>query len=320
MFGVQNQNQVHRLLGVFGRDRAIQHVHEVRRVTQVLARAHWVQPLPDAVHRRHDRRPERVARVLDVPAHQAAIERHALVRERLLEAVVRRAERELRRQHVGDRRRVEQRLGEQRGRARRRDDGRLVVLVDLVLREALEEDVEPARPVGELRRVLEADAPAAPRLERLVEDLEHHARQLAREQIAPAVGPRRPGARALRRGRRGGRGVLDLLVQGALELRFAREQVAERELELARVAPLGLVAVEPPLEHGVLVGEPRDRVLERGDLDRHLGLDPGELRLELREHGRHGRRRQRRRLVGSSSHASPLHDADRAAQARTARQ
>jgi len=49
-----------------------------------------------------------------------------------------------------DRRPVQQRLGEQRFRRRRRDHGRHAVLDDLVLRDALDHDEEPAATEGEL--------------------------------------------------------------------------------------------------------------------------------------------------------------------------
>jgi hypothetical protein len=75
------------------------------------------------------------------------------------------------------------------------------VVDDLVLGDPLDHDEEAARPEPELARVLEADPAAALRLELLVDDLDHHARQLARGQVASAVRTRL--ALALRIWRRG---------------------------------------------------------------------------------------------------------------------
>jgi hypothetical protein len=117
-----------------------------------------------------------------------------------------------------------------------------------------------------------------------------------------------PFALALGLWRRGVKGLLDLLLELLRELCLRPEKIAERELQLARQAPLGLVAVQSSLEQRVLVREVRDRVLERRDLDRHLRLEPRMLRLELRDQ-RHDIRRLRRRGVVRGGHASPLHAA-----------
>ena len=104
-----------------------------------------------------------------------------------LQPVVRHAERELRSEDVRDGRGVQQRLGEQRLRRRRRDHGRHAVLDDLVLRDALDHDEEPAATERELGRVLEPDQPCTTGLERRITDLHRDARQIAREQIAAAM-------------------------------------------------------------------------------------------------------------------------------------
>ena len=251
--------------------------------------------------------------MLDVAAHQPAIEAHALVQEVALEPVVRDAERELRREDVRDGRGVQQRFGEQRLGRRRRDHGRHAVLGDLVLRDALDHDEEPTATERELGRVLESDQPCAAGLERRIADLDGDARQIAREQIAAAMRARFALALGwVRRGRRVLR-LLDGGVEIRLELRLGREQVTERELQLAGPEPLGLRAEQPALEQRVFVREVGQALLERGHLRHHLCA----LGLEARDRRRHHLGRHRVELLGERRHEIFRTRRDLTAQARS---
>jgi hypothetical protein len=177
-----------------------------------------------------DRCSERAADVLDVAAHRPAVERDALVHQVLLEPVVRHAERELRRDHVRDRRRVKQRPRKQRLGAGHRLHRRFPVADHLVLGDPLDQDREAAAPEHQLLAVLEPDPPAPARLALIVEDLDQNARQLADAEVAAALGR---GARPWRRlglGLDRVLGLADRVVEILLQLGLAGEQVAQREL------------------------------------------------------------------------------------------
>ena len=177
---------------------------------------------------------------------------------------------------------MQQRAGEQRLGARHGLDRRLLVAEHFILGHSLDQDGEAAALEHELQAVLEPDPPRAVRLVSFVEDLDNDTRQLAEVEVPTPLGrgawTRRLGVRI--------HCVLDLadrVVELLLEPRLAREQVAQCELELARVAALRPVAVQPPLEQRVLVGQVGHGVLERGYLCDRLGLERDQLGLERRE-------------------------------------
>lgn len=132
--------------------------------------------------------------MLDVAAHRAAVHRGALLLERLLEPIVRDAERRLRGEHVRHRRRVQEAARKQRLGRRRRHHRWAGLAGDFIARDALDQDAEAAGPEHELRVVFEADAADALLPELGVEDLDRVPRQLAGEEGAAAL-RRRPGPR-----------------------------------------------------------------------------------------------------------------------------
>jgi len=174
---------------------------------------------------------------------------------------------------------------------------------------------KPPRQEHQLRAVLEADPPTPLGLQFLVENFHQAARQIARQQITPSlrllplVGRAGPplDARPLLR-------LRHRRVQLLLQSRFGREEVAERQLRLAGMEPLGLVAEQPALQQRILVGKIRDGLLERGYLGPHLRLHANELALQRRQQTGHLLRRLRRWLSGRARHAVTYNDRDRASQ------
>ena len=139
--------------------------------------------------------------------------------------------------------------------------------------------------------MLEADTPCR-LLQVRIEKLQWHLGQTAQQEI---LAPRRgclllPRLLLLRRPGIGAAaislGLLDRLVQLLLELLFLVQQVAEGELQLARLSPLRLVAEEATLEQLVFVRQLDDGFPQRLVLRLtfpHAGVEAGQLDLHRRD-------------------------------------
>jgi hypothetical protein len=223
---------------------------------------------------------ERAAGLFDVTTHDAAAELDALIRQVLLESMVRHAERELLHQDVRDHRRVQQSATEQRLRCLDPKDGWPIFARQLVLGGALDEHREAAATKHELQAFLEAD-PLGGLLQILVQDFQQKTRQIAGRKVPTTLGPRLvdgwlcPALIIAAVGL--GYGLIELL----LELLFCIQEAAQRELQLARVRALGLVAVDAPLEQLVFVRQIEQCLAQR----LILRFDGEQLCLERRNDG-----------------------------------
>ncbi|MBE7450064.1 MAG: hypothetical protein HS111_14530 [Kofleriaceae bacterium] len=164
---------------------------------------------------------------------------------------------------------MQQRLGEQRRRRRRRHDRRPAGLDHLVLGDALDHDVEPAAAVAELGRVLEADQPRALGLQPGLRISTGTRGRLLANRL------RRPCGRGVPWPLGAGGAASPAFSTAAsslgLQLRLGRQQITERELQLAGLAALGPDPEQPPLEQRVLVREAGQALLQRRHLRRQLG-------------------------------------------------
>jgi hypothetical protein len=211
-----------------------------------------------------DGRPESIARFFDIAAHRDATEFHALVCEVLLEPVMRHTEREFLHQDVRDDGRVQHPAREERLGSLDAEHRGTVFPGDFVLGRTLDENRPAPATVDEVEGFIEADS-LCRLLELSVENVEGRPRQVACEPI-PAPRPRRFGLRFRRLGRGALAGLViclsDGLIELLLQLLLRREQVAERQLQLTRLAALCLVAVDAAFEQLVFVRQVDDGLAE----------------------------------------------------------